>query len=157
MNETIILTAEGKAKLESELKELVEIKRPEVLDRIKQARELGDLRENAEYNQAKEDQAFIEGRIMEIEATLKLAQVAPITKTQKGQLTEVRIGLTVEVLVNGELKNYTIVGSTEANPMQGLISCDSPLGQALLGRNINEIVTVETPRGLVSYTIKAIK
>lgn len=155
MSETIILTSEGRAKLESEMKELVEVKRPEILDRIKQARELGDLRENAEYHQAKEDQAFMEGRIMEIETTLKMAQ--DVSKTGgKNKSQEVTIGSTVEVLVNGETKKYTIVGSTEANPTQALISCDSPLGQALLGAKLNQEVPVDTPKGSVIYLIKNI-
>lgn len=155
MNETIILTAEGRAKLEAEIKELVEIKRPEILERIKQARELGDLRENAEYHQAKEDQAFMEGRIMEIETTLKLAQdVSKASAKNKSQ--EVIIGSTVEIEVNGEIKKYTIVGSTEANPTQALISCDSPLGQALLGAKLNQEVSVTTPKGLAIYLIKTI-
>lgn len=155
MSETIILTPEGRAKLEAEIKELVEIKRPEILDRIKQARELGDLRENAEYHQAKEDQAFMEGRIMEIETTLKTAQNVSSSGT-KNKSQEVTIGSNVEVSVNGEIKKYTIVGSTEANPTQALISCDSPLGQALLGAKLNQEVTVDTPKGSAIYLIKTI-
>ncbi len=156
MSEVIILTAEGRAKLEAELKELIEIKRPEVLDRIKQARELGDLRENSEYHQAKEDQAFIEGRIIEIESTLRAAQTAKAGNA-KSRAAEVTIGSIVELLINSEIKKYQIVGSTEANPTLGLISCDSPLGQALLSKKLNDQILVETPRGLVIYTIKTIR
>ncbi|MDP2587005.1 MAG: transcription elongation factor GreA [Candidatus Komeilibacteria bacterium] len=152
MNDYSILSPEGKKRLESELNELKTGKRKEIVERIELAKEHGDLSENAEYNEARDEQAFMEGRILEIENILKNAVVA-----ENKDNSQVQVGSSV-VLETGEKQiKFTIVGSHEGDPAQGLLSCDSPIGQAVLGRSMGEAVTVETPRGLTAYTIKSIK
>lgn len=146
------ITKEGLEKLKSELKELKLVKRKEIAIRIQEAKELGDLSENAEYSEAKTEQAFIEGRINELENTLKNAVV--ITENSKSQ--EVKVGSSLKVLTNGNEKYLTIIGSNEANPSQGLISNESPLGQALLGHKVDDLVEVAAPAGLVKYKIVSI-
>ena len=152
MSDITVLTAEGKKKLEDELKELTEVRRPEIKKRIELARDHGDLSENADYQDAREQQSFIEGRILEIENILKTAQVAAPQK-EKG----VRIGSIVVFEEDGKTFEYTIVGSHESDPGKGLISCDSPLAQAFLGHFTGESVEVETPGGKIVYKIKQIK
>lgn len=147
-----VLTEEGRKKLEAELKILKEVKRQEIKKRIEQAKEHGDLSENAEYHEAREEQAFIEGRILEIEGILKTA----VNVRQTGGDC-VMIGSTVTVANSNQLAEYTIVGSHEAQPEAGLISCDSPLAQAFLGQAIGAQVTVDLPKGRVVYVIKNIK
>lgn len=146
------ITKDGLAKLKSELKELKLVKRKEIALRIQEAKELGDLSENAEYAEAKNEQAFIEGRIIELENTFKNAVVI----SENNQSHEVKIGSSLKVEVNGDSKNLTIIGSNEANPSQGLISNESPLGQALLGHKIGDEVEVVVPAGMVRYKIVSI-
>lgn len=148
-----ILTPEGKQKLLDELYNLTEVRRPEIAEKIQLAKEHGDLRENAEYHDAREEQAFVEGRIIEIQNILKESQVVELDKDSK----IVSLGSTVEVKADNKNYEYTIVGSNEANPINGLISCESPLGQALLGKAIGDQVQVELPRGLVDYQIISLK
>lgn len=152
MTDYPVLTEEGKNKLEEELKYLKEVKRIEIKKRIELAKEHGDLSENAEYHEAREEQSFMEGRILEIENILKSAVIAS-NNNQKG----VKIGSKVLVEVDRQKAEYTIVGSHESDPLQGLISCDSPISQALLGKAVGQTVEVETPRGVVKYLIKEIK
>ncbi|MBU1037352.1 transcription elongation factor GreA [Patescibacteria group bacterium] len=147
-----VLTEEGRKKLEDELKKLKEVKRKEIKKRIELAKDHGDLSENADYQDAREEQAFIEGRILEIENVLKSAVTAP-----QSDRNGIRIGSKVVVEVEGQTVQYNIVGSHETNPEQGLISCDSPLGQAFLGHFIGDKVEVETPKGEVVYQIKEVK
>ena len=151
MNDYSIISPEGKKRMEAELSELKTVKRKEIVERIELAKEHGDLSENAEYNQAREEQAFIEGRILELENILKNAVIA-----ENHDNSQVQVGSTVILLSSDKQLKFTIVGSHEGDPAQGLLSCDSPIGQAVLGRLKGEEVTVETPRGLTVYTVKSI-
>ncbi|HUD20609.1 MAG TPA: transcription elongation factor GreA [Candidatus Saccharimonadales bacterium] len=144
----ILITSEGLQKLEAELKELTEVKRPEVVGRIKTAKELGDLSENAEYVAAKEDQSFIEGRIQEIEQTLKYIKVA-----DNHAANVIGVGSQVKIEVEGDQDSFEIVGATESDPAHGKISLDSPVGRALLGHKPKDVVPVQTPDGSVDYKI----
>lgn len=143
------LTREGLAKLKIELKELKSVKRKEIAARIQEAKELGDLSENAEYAEAKDQQGFTEGRIIELENVIKNATV--ISDDATGGV--VQIGSTMMLKVESGEKQYTIVGSNEADPAKGLISNESPLGQAFLGRKVGETVEVKVPKGVVKYKI----
>ncbi len=152
MNDKIMVTEEGKAQLEKELDELKLVKRPEIVERIKKARDFGDLSENAEYDAAKNEQARIEGRIAEIEATLKVAEIID-TNGKKGSVfvgSKVRI-LDIDL---GEEEDYELVGTTEADIASGRISNESPLGQALVGAKEGEEVTVHAPQG--DYKVKVL-
>lgn len=147
------LTKDGLAKLLDELKELKNVKRLEVADRIQQAKELGDLSENAEYVEAKNEQSFIEGRVMELENMIRNAIVV---EGANGSDT-VQIGSTITIKNGESTAEYSIVGSNEADPVHGKVSNESPLGSAFLGRHLGDLVSVETPRGKINYTILAIK
>ncbi len=139
--------------MKEELDELKKVKRPQVIDRIQKAKELGDLSENAEYADAKDEQSFIEGRISELENLINKALVIDSAKA-KGQ---VDMGRTVVVECDGGTRQYTIVGSKEANPSQGIISNESPIGRAFLGKKVGETVEVEIPRGTMVCKILEIK
>lgn len=152
MNKKYLLTKEGLQKLNDELKVLVTEKRKDVIERIRDAASHGDLSENADYAQAREEQSFIEGRIIEIEEMIKNAEII----TESKQHNSVTIGSKIVVKVNGEEKTYSIVGSNEANPSQGKISNESVVGQKMLGKKIGEKFTVETPAGEKEYEIVAI-
>jgi transcription elongation factor GreA len=145
----IFVTPEGLEKLKSEYKELTEVKRTEIAERIKEARDLGDLSENSEYKSAREEQAKIEGRIAELEEVIKRAAVVKKVKDKK----RVDIGCVVKVHLEGQEQEFRIVGATEANPAEGKISHESPLGRALLGKKVGEKVQVEAPAGNVVYKI----
>ncbi len=147
------LTPEGLTKLKEELEVLVHIRRREIAARIQEAKELGDLSENAEYQEAKNEQAFNEGRIDELESTLKHAVV--IDQSAKSDGT-VQVGSAVITEVNGQATTLHIVGSNEADPLAGRISNESPLGQALLGKPVGATVTVATPKGEMAYTIQSV-
>lgn len=149
MTKKHLLTAEGLAKLKKELGVLINQKRKEVIERIQEAVAHGDLSENADYAQAKEEQAFIEGRIQELEEIIKNAE---IIKTG-GDRNIVGIGSTVKVRAGDAERTYTIVGSNEANPARGRISNESLVGQRLLGTKLGDQVEVETPGGRISYQI----
>lgn len=148
----LYLTQEGLEKLHSELDEL-KGRRKEVVKRIQDAKDFGDLSENSEYEDAKNEQAFVEGRIQEVEEVLRKAKVAERGKNC-GQ--EVDLGCTVVVVVDGEEETWQIVGATEANPIKGKISVDSPTGKALLGKSAGAKVSVETPSGTIEYKIKSV-
>ncbi|HEY4694535.1 MAG TPA: transcription elongation factor GreA [Candidatus Nanoarchaeia archaeon] len=141
----VLLTAEGLQKLKVEYDELVNVKRKEVTEKIAKAREFGDLSENSEYDTAREEQSFTEGRIMELEEILSHAKVIESAPKSSGT---VDIGSRVRVHVDGEEDEFVIVSSVEANPMEGKISVESPVGKALLGSKVGDVVTV-------SSTIKA--
>ena len=153
MSKKYLLTPQGLEKLNKELKELVENKRKEVIERIREAAAHGDLSENADYAQAREEQSFIEGRIAEIEEIVKNAEII----AQGGHGNNVTIGSSVTVKVNGVEKQYAIVGSNEANPKEGKISNESMVGQALLGRKTGEKFKITAPAGEVEYEIVSIK
>ncbi len=148
----ILITQEGLDRLNAELKELKDVRRPEIINRIKLAKELGDLSENAEYSSAKDEQSFIEGRIQELEDVIKHAKVAEETVGSK----IVGIGSRITVEVGGESDNFEIVGPAESDPANGKISTDSPVGQALLGHKDKDVVKVKTPDGEISYKVLSI-
>lgn len=147
------LTKEGKVDLEQELEDLKTNKRREVAQRIKEAKEFGDLSENSEYEEAKNQQAFMEGKIAEIKHILKNSEV--ISKRGKSS-GKVIVGSRVTVDIEGELDEFIIVGSVEASPLDGKISNESPIGQALLGKKVGEHVEVDVPAGKIIYRIKKI-
>lgn len=153
MSKKYLLTPEGLQKMQDELKTLVNDKRKEVIERIREAAAHGDLSENADYAQAREEQSFIEGRIQEIEDVIKNAEI--ITTNSHGSV--VTIGSTVNIKANGTEKKYTIVGSNEANPQSGKISNESLVGKALLGKKANEKFKVTTPAGEMDYEIVSIE
>lgn len=146
------ISAEGLEKLKAELVQLKTVRRRELADRIEAAKALGDLSENAEYHEAKDDLAFAEGRISQIEDMLK--NVSLIETGPAG--AEIRIGSAVEVEVNGKKKTYTIVGSNEADPVAGYVSNESPLGNAFLGHKVGDMVEVTTPAGVTTYKVISI-
>ncbi len=155
MTKQTVITEEGLKKLESELDELKTVKRKEVAEKIKVALSFGDLSENSEYDEAKNEQAILEGRIAEIENQLKNVRVLDETDIN----TEaVHVGSTVTVRVKGKKTDatYQLVGSTEADPLGGRISDESPIGKALIGHKVGEQIEVETPGGLVTLTIRQI-
>ncbi len=150
MSEKVILTEEGKQELEKKLEFLKMVKRPEITERIKIAREFGDLSENAEYDAAKNEQALIEGEIAEIEAKLKVAEI--ITVSAKKDTVSVGAKVLFVDLRNATRYEFEIVGTTEADFKAKRISNESPIGKALLGRKTGDVVTVEAPAS--SYEIK---
>ncbi|MEC1179851.1 transcription elongation factor GreA [Metasolibacillus meyeri] len=145
------MTLAGKAKLEEELEHLKTVKRKEVVERIKIARSFGDLSENSEYDSAKEEQGFVEGRISAIESMLRNALI--ITEDESAATDTVTLGKTVtfDELIDGKRadfeESYTIVGSAEADPLEGLISNDSPIAKALMGHKVGDKVKLTTPGG----------
>lgn len=150
-----ILTYAGLKQYEDELQNLKVVRRKEVAQKIKEAREQGDLSENAEYDAAKDEQRDIEARIEELEKILKNAEVVV---EEEADLDKVSIGCSVKILdceFDEELE-YKIVGSTEANSLKGKISNESPVGKALLGKKVGDTVTVETPAGEFSYKVLSI-
>lgn len=153
-NKPTYVTKDGLQKLEDELKELKVGKRKEISERIQDAKELGDLSENAEYQEAKEEQGFVEARITELESTLKNVEIIE----HKKNTSEVQIGSHVSVTGSaGNDMMFEIVGSSEADPSANRISNESPIGQALIGSKIGETVTFNTPSGEMQYTVKAVE
>ena len=150
------MTAEGKEKLEAELKNLKVVKRPEVIERIKVARSYGDLSENSEYDAAKDEQSHLEDRISVVEEMLKYAHVVDANSSDPD---EVAVGKTVTYTEIGEdePETYTIVGSDESDPMNGKISNDSPIAQAILGKKKGETVTISTPGGKFDVVINKVE
>ncbi|MSU76090.1 transcription elongation factor GreA [Patescibacteria group bacterium] len=148
-----VLTAAGLDKLKAELKDLKDTRRPAVLARIKEAISYGDLSENSEYEDAKNEQAFVEGRITELNHMLENPK---IVKANAGEGGKVTLGSTVKVKTGGSSSTFTVVGPTDANPDDGMISHESPLGEALVGAAVGESVEVETPRGATKYHIVSI-
>lgn len=156
MDKKNILTYEGLKKLEDELENLKVVRRKEVSQKIKEAREQGDLSENAEYDAAKDEQRDIEARIEELEKILKNAEVVV---EEEVDLDKISIGCNVKILdieFDEELE-YKIVGSTEANSLKGKISNESPVGKALLGAKVGDIVNVETQAGVLQYKVLEIQ
>ena len=151
-----LLTYEGLKKLEDELQDLKVVQRKEIAQKIKEAREQGDLSENAEYDAAKDEQRDIEARIDELEKILKNVEVVV---EEEVDLEKINVGCTVLVHDDefDEEIEFKIVGSTEANSLQGKISNESPVGQALMGKKVGDIVDVETPAGNIRYTVLKIE
>ena len=146
------VTREGLERLKEELRELTEVKRPEIVAAIADARSHGDLRENAAYDAARHDQAMNEKRIRDIENLMQTAVVMD-DESNAGPPDEVRLGTTAVVEIEGDEERYTIVGAIEAKPAAGLISNESPVGRALLGRKVGDEAVVQTPRGQSVYRI----
>ena len=151
-NKPTYISREGLEKLRHELEEMVSVRRPEIAQRIHDAKEHGDLTENAEYEDAKNEQAFVEGRIQTLEALIKNATLID----EHHSNDHVQIGLTVKVKGPDGSQSFTIVGSTEAKPTEGRISNESPVGRALLGHRKGETINVQVPAGDIAYTIVSI-
>ncbi len=151
-NKDVILTVEGLKKLEGELLFLKTKKRQEVAERIKQAREFGDISENSEYEDAKHEQAFIEGRILTLEKKLRNAK---IIDSDAVDIDAVGLGSKVRIkdLESGDELDYVIVGSMEADPTNSKISNESPVGKAIMGQKIGSVVDVNVPVGILQYQI----
>lgn len=150
----IVLTRDGLKKLEDELDELKTVHRREVNERIRQAKEFGDISENAEYEDAKQEQAFVEGRVLKLEAMIRNARVIDASDYVAD---EVHLGATIRVKDSaGKSHEFTIVGSAEADPKNARLSNESPVGRALMGRKKGETVEVTTPRGQMKYKIESI-
>jgi transcription elongation factor GreA len=152
----VLLTEEGYAKLEQELEHLKAVRRPQVAERIRQAKELASTQNNAEYDDAKNEQAFVEGRILTLEKMIQDATI--IDEEQAHHATQVQIGSDVTVSEGHGKKQqtFTIVGSAEADPKQGKISNESPVGRALLGKRVGDEVQVAAPKGVLRYTVTKI-
>lgn len=150
------MTKAGKEKLEQELEYLKTVKRKEVVERIKIARSFGDLSENSEYDSAKEEQSFVEGRVTTLENMIRNAR---IIEENSANSNTVSLGKTVTFveLPNGDEETYTIVGSAEADPFEGKISNDSPIAKSLMGRQVGDKVSAQTPGGEMSVKIVSIK
>jgi transcription elongation factor GreA len=148
----VYLTAEGLAKLTAELNQLITVERPRVAARIHEAKLDGDISENAEYEDAKQEQSFLEGRIATLEGQLKNAEVIAATNGRD------RVSIGSKVVITGAdgEETFTIVGSAEAAPREGRISNESPVGVALMGRKKGDKVTVKAPAGPVSYTVVSV-
>lgn len=147
----ILLTQDGKAKLEQELDELKTVKRKEIAEKIKVALSFGDLSENSEYDEAKNEQAIIEAKIKSLEMQLQNARIIDDSEIDT---QSVSIGVFVKLKVGGVTEvTYKIVPTSDSNPLEGKISDESPVGAALMGKKLGETVSVETPGGVVEYTI----
>ena len=152
----VVLTVDGLKRLEQELEELKTVKRKDVAEKIKVALSFGDLSENSEYDEAKNEQAMVEARIVQLEAILKNAKVLGDEEVDRDV---VNLGSKVKIrdVEFDEIMEYHLVGSTEADPMNGKISDESPVGKAILGHRVGEIVQAEAPYGMVDYEILEIQ
>ena len=148
-----ILTAEGLIKLEEELNNLRTVRRQEVAERLKVAISYGDISENSEYDDAKSEQAFIEGRILELEQMINTATIIDDTANKKKGVVGLGSVVVVKDMETSEEEVYTIVGTTEADPFENRISNESPVGAAILGQKVNTVVQVNTPVGELAYKI----
>ena len=151
----VILTREGLEQLEEELENLRTVKRTEVKERLKEAIALGDLSENSEYDDAKNEQAFMEGRILELEKMIRNAKIIEEGEQQEGAITVGSL-VTVKDIEFDEITEYRLVGTVEADPMNNRISNESPVGRALLGHKAGEIIDVEVPAGIIQLEIVSI-
>lgn len=150
----VFITAEGLKNLEQELDFLKSVKRRDVAERIKQAIEFGDISENSEYDDAKNEQAFIEGKIMELEKKLRNARIIEEVNTDKVSLGS---KVVIKDLEFGDIFEYTIVGSTEADPSANRISNESPVGEALIGKTVGSVIEVNVPAGIIQYELVDMK
>lgn len=155
-NKEILVTKEGLANLEKELELLKSVKRAEIADRLKEARSFGDLSENSEYDEAKNEQAINESRIAELEQQLKHVRILDESQLS-GELVHVGLEVEIENVETKEIKTFRVVGVTEADPLAGKISDESPIGRALLGHAVDDVVEVALPTGkIVNYRLLAI-
>ena len=152
-NVSIKLTVDGLLKLKDELQSLEEVKRPRAVDRLAQARSMGDLAENNDYIQAKEELGMMDGRISELKEIVARAEVVTTSVSSNGKVS---IGSTVTVSVDGKKHEFYIVGEWEADPVNRKISYQSPLGQALIGKAVGEMVEFDAPVGKVKYKIVSV-
>lgn len=152
---SVPFTRDGFERVSKELQELKDVKRPEIIAAVAEARSHGDLRENAAYDVARQDQAMIEKRISELEETLRHAKI--IEQSSNDGTGVIGIGSRVKVDFDGEEDDYQIVGPAEAKPIEGLISNESPMGKKLEGKKVGDELTVETPGGPATIKIKAIE
>jgi transcription elongation factor GreA len=152
----ILMTPEGYERLKRELEELKTVKRREIAERLRQARSLGDLSENFDYQDARRQQAMLEGRIRDLEHVLQRARVVE-RPAHAGETVHLGSRVRLRDLDNGREREVTLVGSFEADPLQDRISIVSPLGEALLGKSKGDVVEVQTPKGLVRYQIEAVE
>ena len=154
-----LLTREGLKKYEDELQELKSVRRKEISQKIKEAREQGDLSENAEYDAAKDEQRDVEARIEELEKLLKNVEVVDVVEQADGKVAKVSFGCTVKLLDKDmkEEVEYTIKGASEADSLNGSISNESPLGRALIGSRKGDTVEVEAPVGVIKYKVLEIR
>lgn len=151
----VLLTKDGLAKLEHELGQLTSVRRPQVAERIRQAKELASTQNNAEYDDAKNEQAFVEGRILTLEQLTQDATI--IDEKEAHRASQVQIGSTVSVVgAEKKTQQFTIVGAPEADPKEGKISHESPVGLALLGKRVGDEVIVDVPKGALRYTVTKI-
>ena len=152
MSSKILLTQEGYDKIVAELENMVTVKRKEVAERIKEAISYGDISENSEYDAAKNEQAELEDRILEYEHKIRNAQILNHDDISDDQIN---VGLNVKIKDkgNGEVFDYTIVGSTEADPFEGKISNESEVGKQLLGKKVGDQASIQTPAGLLTFEI----
>lgn len=150
------MTEEGKLKLEQELEYLKTVKRKEVVERIKIARSFGDLSENSEYDSAKDEQAFVEGRITTLENMIRIAKIIE-EDVENSSIVSLGKSVTFIELPDGDEETYTIVGSAEADPFEGKISNDSPIAKSLMGKQVGDEVTVQTPGGEMAVKIVTVK
>ncbi len=151
-----LVTKEGYKALQDELHHLETVRRKEIASRIKEAVSYGDLSENSEYEEAKNEQAFLEGRIIILTEQLKYAKIIESDSAKNSAIVQLGNKVKIKAVsgkLQGETMEYTIVGTTEADPMNQKISNESPVGSALLGRSVGEIVEVNAPLGVVSYEI----
>lgn len=153
-NSGIYLTQEGLADLKKEFEELTKVRRPEVVNRVSTARELGDLSENAEYQAARDELSFIDGRVEELEDILKKVQVI---KDKPTASSIIELGSKVTLEHKGKKEDYMVVGEWEADPIEKKISHASPLGKSLLGKKAGESIEVVAPAGKILYTVISIK
>lgn len=154
-----LVTKEGLKKLKQELEYLKKDRRLEVADRLKEAISYGDLSENSEYEEAKNEQAFVEGRILELEQMIKNAKIITEKKAKKVSTKDVQLGSVVTIKKKGEKDevSYTIVGTTEADPFENKISNESPIGLSVIGKVKGDIVQVKAPAGIIKYEIISVK
>ncbi|HPR23586.1 MAG TPA: transcription elongation factor GreA [Bacillota bacterium] len=155
MTEEVLLTKEGYDKISAEYDELVSVKRAEVAERIKEAREFGDISENAEYDAAKNEQAELEERITKLENMMRKAKIIEEGKSPKGK---VNIGskVTVKDTKTRKIQDFIIVGATEADPFEGKISNESKVGEGLIGAKVGDKVDIEAPKGRIRYEVISI-
>ena len=151
------ITAEGLQKLEEELAQRKSVIREEILERIKEARAQGDLSENSEYDQAKEDQGKNESRIVELEQMIKTAVIIDTSASSKEGKVSLGCTVVLKDMETDEEETYTLVGTTEADPFDNMISNESPVGKAVIGKKIGDVVVAVTPAGELSYKILEVK
>ena len=157
MDKHVYLTKEGLEKLQQDLENMKTVRRKEVAERLKQAIGFGDLSENSEYDQAKEDQGKNEGRILELEQMIKTATIIDDSASKAAGIVSLGSTVLLKDVETGDEETYTIVGTTEADPFENRISNESPVGAAILGRKVHDVVITKTPVGELSYEIVEIK